>query len=90
MKYNKSKSLNGDKVVWIARTRKGSRVVARADSEEELGLLMSGQSMKKVVMEDEESNNDGVKINSNKDDQNESESTENDNSLRHKLFGGKH
>ena len=51
-----SRSLNGDKVVWIARERR--KVIARADSREQLDMLLENRAAAlriplSVVEEDE-------------------------------------
>jgi hypothetical protein len=56
MKFKKSRSLNGDNIVWVARTGKGGAVVARADSEEELDKVLAG--FKKVELSEDKPTKD--------------------------------
>lgn len=48
MVYRKAKSLYGDKVMHIARIKKGGPVIARADSEEELDEMLAARDGSKV------------------------------------------
>lgn len=57
MFYRKSKSLNGDKVVYIARVKKSGPVIARAETEEELDELLAernGVTVNEVVEQEDE------------------------------------
>lgn len=47
-KYKKSKSLKGDLVIWVARKDKSKKVVARADSLEELNAILEARDSNKV------------------------------------------
>jgi hypothetical protein len=52
MRYRKSKTLRGEEIFWIARKPKGSTVIARAKTEEDLDRILLAKSGKKAEKEE--------------------------------------